>query len=117
MFDQVITVFSFVAIAVGLLASFAGGIGFFKAKRGDSIIKYQDKEIEIKNTKILEQEKDLIAAAAREKALTESKEKLEGDIEFLKSLKQGSPQLKLLTEAVNNNTTLINKWLEKETSK
>jgi len=113
-FDQAITVFSFVAIAIGLLASFAGGIGFFKAKRGDSIIKYQDKEIENYRIKIGELEKDAVANAAQKQALEDANQKLQENVDFLKDLKQGSPQLRTLTEAINNQTKLISKIFEKD---
>lgn len=107
-------------LSILALVSIVGGIaGYFKASRGDSIIKYQTIEISNLRTKISDQDKEKAQLEADKKALEVScatKDETIAEqgrhIKYLQKLGQGSPQLKKLTTAIENQTTLINKLLE-----
>lgn len=109
-------------LSVLALISIVGGLaGYFKASRGDSIIKYQTIEIGNLRTKIGDLEKEGIekdtkiktseaACIAKDETITE----LKRNNSYLQKLGQGSPQLKKLTTAVENQTKLITQILKKE---
>lgn len=108
------SIFGFIALA-------AGAAGYFKASRGDSIIKYQTIEISNLRTKISDLEKDKATLETTVKTieatcLAKDDTILEQakQIKFLQKMGQGSPQLKKLTTAVENQTKLITELLKRE---
>lgn len=107
------------------LVSLAGGIaGYFKASRGDSIIKYQAIEIDALRRKIGDQDKEKLEIEAEKKTLEtacatkdETITELQKHNKYLQKLGQGSPQLKKLTIAIENQTKVFSQWMEKEAKK
>lgn len=96
------------ALAGGVLAivGIAGGsAGYFKSKRGDAIIAYQARELELRDGTIARLEKDNIAVSTERDSLKEQNA-------TLKELAQGSPQLKLLTAAQEKTNRLLGKLLK-----
>lgn len=87
------TIFGFVALA-------GGAAGYFKASRGDSIIKYQATEIALRDAKVANLEKDLAKVTEQCAAKDATIAKLENHNKDLKEMSQGSPQLKRLTQVV-----------------
>lgn len=80
------TIFGFVALA-------GGAAGYFKASRGDSIIKYQATEIALRDAKVAGLEKDVakLTESCAQKDTTISK--LEEHNKQLQKMAQGSPLL------------------------
>lgn len=116
--------FGLVATVFGVLALVGGGAGYFKASRGDSIIKYQALENDALRRKIGDLEKDAVTKDAQIKTIEascvakdETITELKRNNSYLQKLGQGSPQLKKLTTAVENQTKLINKLLGAKTEK
>lgn len=87
------TVFGFVALA-------GGAAGYFKASRGDSIIKYQATEIALRDSKISGYEKDLAALSESCAAKDQTIAELKKHNSYLQKLPQGGSQLKKLTDIV-----------------
>ena len=104
------TIFGFIALA-------GGGAGYFKASRGDSIIKYQTIEINNLRTKIADLEKEIVKKDAELISKDETISEQAKQMKFLQKISQGSPQLKKLTTAVENQTKLINQFLQREGKK
>lgn len=96
---DVINIFS---IVVGVAGSIGGAVGYFAKGRGDSIIAYQAKEIELRDGTIARLEKDNAALTATNTAQKEQ-------IEVLTGLAQGSPQLTKLTEEIKKLIVLMTK--------
>lgn len=95
------------ALTGGVLAivGIAGGsAGYFKSKRGDAIIAYQARELELRDGTIVRLEKDNLALSTKVDSQTEQ-------LATLKELAQGSPQLKLLTAAQDKTNRLLSKLL------
>lgn len=112
--------FGLIATIFGVLALVGGGAGYFKASRGDSIIKYQALENDSLRRQIGDLEKNALKADADKKTLEascaakdETIAELKKNITYLQRLGQGSPQLKKLTTAVENQTKLITEFLKK----
>lgn len=96
------------ALAGGVLAivGIAGGsAGYFKSKRGDAIIAYQAREIELRDGTIARLEKDNIA-------LSTERDSLKGQNATLKELAQGSPQLEILATGQTKLSNLIRELLK-----
>lgn len=87
---------------LGLVGLAGGAAGYFSKSRGDSIIAYQAREIELRDGTIARLEKDNAALSAKSDSQTEQ-------IETLKSLAQGSPQLIALTEEIKGLVNYIKK--------
>lgn len=112
------------ATILGIVGLAGGAAGYFKASRGDSIIKYQAIEIEgLRRTKA-DLEKDAVtkdaaiktaeaACVAKDETIAEQGKQ----IKFLQKMGQGSPQLKKLTIAVENQTKLISEMIKRENKK
>lgn len=112
------------ATILGVVGLAGGAAGYFKASRGDSIIKYQAIEIEgLRRTKA-DLEKDAVtkdaaiktaeaACVAKDETIAEQGKQ----IKFLQKMGQGSPQLKKLTIAVENQTKLISEMIKRENKK
>jgi len=81
------TIFGFVSIA-------GGAAGYFKASRGDAIIKYQATEIALRDAKVANLEKDVAKLTEAGIAKDETIKKLEEHNKYLQKLGQGSPMLK-----------------------
>lgn len=96
------TVFGFVALA-------GGAAGYFKASRGDSIIKYQATEISLRDSKIAGYEKDMAAitesCAAKDQTIAELKK----HNAYLQKLPQGGAHLKKLTEVIEKQAVAADK--------
>lgn len=96
------------AIAGGIFAIvgiIGGSAGYFKSKRGDAIIAYQARELELRDGTIARLEKDYLAISTKSDSQAEQ-------IQTLKELAQGSPQLKLLTAAQNKTNKLLRELLK-----
>ena len=107
------------ATLFGFIALLGGGAGYFKASRGDSIIKYQAIEIEGLRRANADLEKALVTKTAEvetSKASCDAKDEtiteLKRNNSYLQKLGQGSPQLKKLTAAIDNQTKAITQLLE-----
>lgn len=87
-------VLSLSATMFGIVALAGGAAGYFKASRGDSIIKYQATEIDLRDGKITNLEKDVEKLSTTCAAKDETIKKLEEHNAELKKLAQGSPMLK-----------------------
>lgn len=122
------TVLSVVGGLVGLVGLVGGAAGYFKASRGDSIIKYQTIEIDALRRTAGDHEKEKIAWEADKKALETkclAKDEIVADqakqIKFLQKMGQGSPQLKKLAAvqeklvtSIDNQTKAITALIERE---
>jgi hypothetical protein len=109
------------ATILGVVGLAGGAAGYFKASRGDSIIKYQAIEIDGLRRKVGDQEKDLVTKEAAVKTLEaagaskdEAIAELKRNIAYLQKLGQGSPQLKKLTTAIENQTKIFTAYMKKE---
>lgn len=112
------------ATIFGIVGLAGGAAGYFKSSRGDSIIKYQAIEIEgLRRTKA-DLEKEVVtkdaavktaeaACIAKDEAIVEQGKQ----IKFLQKMGQGSPQLKKLTIAIENQTKLISEMIRKDNKK
>ena len=87
------TIFGFVALA-------GGAAGYFKASRGDSIIKYQATEIALRDAKVAGLEKDLAALTESCAAKDETIAELKKHNSYLQKLPQGGAALKKLTDII-----------------
>lgn len=116
--------FGLVATVFGVVGLAGGAAGYFKASRGDSIIKYQAIEIDGLRRKDADNEKEKVeleakiktieaGSLAKDDTITEMKKQ----VSYLQKLGQGSPQLKKLTTAVENQTKLISQFIKKEIKK
>jgi len=109
------------ATILGIVGLAGGAAGYFKASRGDSIIKYQAIEIDGLRRKAGDDEKEKVTLQAKVDtaeaaciAKDETIAELKRNNSYLQKLGQGSPQLKKLTTAVENQTKLISKILKIE---
>ena len=114
-------VLSISATIFGVVAIAGGAAGYFKASRGDSIIKYQATEIALRDGKIATLEKDLASIRQSCDAKDETIAELKKHNTYLQKLGQGSPQLKKLAEvqaklvtAIENQTQLLTTYLKRE---
>lgn len=94
------TIFGFVAIA-------GGAAGYFKASRGDSIIKYQSTEIALRDAKVTNLEKDLAAATQASDSKDATIIEVKKHNEYLQKLGQGSPELSKLAKVQEKLITSI----------
>lgn len=112
------------AAIIGLVGVAGGLAGYFKASRGDSIIKYQAIEIDGLRRKVGDQEKELVekdatiktseaACVAKDETITE----LKRNNAYLQKLGQGSPQLKKLTVAIENQTKAFTLYMKQKEGK
>lgn len=106
--------FGLFATIFGLIALAGGAAGYFKASRGDSIIKYQALENDALRRRIGDLEKEKTELDAEKKALDtacatkdDTIKELQNHNKYLQKLGQGSPQLKKLTLATENNTKTV----------
>lgn len=113
--------FDLFATIFGLIALAGGGAGYFKASRGDSIIKYQAIENDGLRRKIADLEKEKSDLEAEKKALDtacttkdDTITELQKHNKYLQKLGQGSPQLKKLTVAIENQTKVFTSWMERQ---
>ncbi len=88
------------AIIFGFVALAGGAAGYFKASRGDSIIKYQATEIALRDAKVAGLEKDLAAVTESCLAKDETIIELKKHNAYLQKLPQGGAQLKKLADIV-----------------
>lgn len=89
------------AIIFGFVALAGGAAGYFKASRGDSIIKYQATEIALRDGKIANLEKDLATITEQCAQKDNTISQLEDHNKQLKQLAQGSPMLKKISEKLD----------------
>lgn len=107
--------FGLVATIFGVLALIGGGAGYFKASRGDSIIKYQALENDALRRRVGDLEKEIVTKDAKIKtveascaAKDETIVELKRNNEYLQTLGQGSPELKKMNTTLSNNTKTVN---------
>lgn len=89
------TIFGFIALA-------GGAAGYFKASRGDSIIKYQATEIGLRDGTIANLKTDVATITESCSAKDQTIKKLEEHNKFLQKMRQGSPELKKLTSVIES---------------
>lgn len=87
---------------LGLTGLAGGAVGYFAKAKGDSIIAYQAREIELRDGSIARLEKDNAALVAKCDSQAEQ-------IETLKGLAQGSPQLVKLTNEIKGLVQFLRK--------
>lgn len=109
--------FGLLATVFGVVALAGGAAGYFKASRGDSIIKYQATEISLRDAKVAGLEKDLASATTAVTTKDATIKQLEDHNKYLQRMGQGSPQLEKLTTAIENQTKLITQVLEERNKK
>lgn len=100
------------ATVFGLVALAGGAAGYFKASRGDTIIKYQATEIDLRDKKITSLEKDLAATTEACATKDETIKKQDEHNKYLQKLVQQSPQLKKLTTAIENQTKVFTEFMK-----
>ncbi len=84
---------SILATAIGIIGLAGGAVGYFAKSRGDSIIKYQADEIELRDGTIARLKEELAATQRERDTLKEQNTTLAG-------LAQGSPQLTELAKQI-----------------
>lgn len=87
---------------LGLVGLAGGAAGYFSKSRGESIIAYQAREIELRDGSISRLEKS-------EAALTAKVDSQAEQIQTLTGLAQGSPQLVELTKEIKGLVTYLKK--------
>ncbi len=87
-------ILSIATTVLGLVGLSGGAAGYFAKSRGDSIIAYQAKELELADRENKRLENANAALTAKSNSQAEQ-------IETLTGLAQGSPQLAKLTDAIN----------------
>ena len=110
-------VISLFTTIIGVTGLVGGAVGYFAKGRGDSIIAYQAREIELRNGTITNLEKDKTALEATNLAKDATIEELKRNNAYLQKLGQGSPQLKKLTIAVENQTKVISQLIKENQKK
>lgn len=90
-----------------LISLFAGGLGFLSSSRKDSIIKILTKD----NVATKDYNKTLETELAK---VTAERDSYHTQSDNYKELAQGSPQLKLLTKAIENQTNVLSNYFEKK---
>lgn len=103
-----------ITTVLGLIALLGGAAGYYKASRGETIIKLQEKESAIKDQTIARLEKEKIALQAEKDAAVQANTKMQEHVNFLQNIAQGSPELKLLKKAIENNTNVIKAFFRQE---
>lgn len=97
------------ATILGLIGIAGGAAGYFKASRGDSIIKYQATEISLRDGSITNLKTDLAtvteSCAAKDQTIVELKK----HNAYLQKLPQGGAQLKKLAEVVERQASTMEK--------
>lgn len=91
---------------LGVLGLAGGSVAYFAKNRGDSIITYQSKEIELRDGTIARLEKD-------NSALTREVETLRESNDVLKQLAQGSPELSKLVKVVKTLSDRVTKHINR----
>lgn len=87
---------------LGFVGLAGGAVGYFAKAKGDSIIAYQAREIELRDGTIARMEKDNAALTAKCDSQAEQ-------IQTLKGLAQGSPQLVKLTNEIKGLVQFLRK--------
>lgn len=89
------------ATIFGIVALAGGAAGYFKASRGDSIIKYQATEIALRDAKITGLEKDMAALTQSCSAKDDTITELKKHNTYLQRMVQGAPRLKKIEEKLD----------------
>lgn len=90
------------AYALGIIGIAGGVVGYFGKSRGDSIIKYQAQELQLRDGTLARLDKEGAGKDERIKSLEEQ-------VATLKELAQGSPQLVKLTRQISKLATEVAK--------
>lgn len=93
-------VLSIVGAVLGIVGLAGGAVGYFAKGRGDSIIAYQARELELRNETNARLEKE-------KAALTAERDSLITQVGTLTKLAQGSPQLKSVATQLKSLSKLI----------
>lgn len=88
------------AAGIGIIGAVGGVTAFFGKSRGDSIIKYQTTEIQLRDGTIARLRED-------NAALRSENDLLKKHVDTLKGLVQGAPQLAKLTNTVDTLASAI----------
>ena len=99
--------FGLLATIFGVVSLAGGAAGYFKASRGDSIIKYQATEIGLRDAKVANLEKDLAKVTESCVSKDATIKQLEEHNKYLQKLGQGSPELKKMNATLTNNTRTV----------
>ena len=111
-FGSALSVF---AVILGVVGLAGGAVGYFAKGRGDSIIAYQSNEIQLRDGTIARQKEELTEIVTKCAAKDEAIKQLQEHNAYLQKLAQGSPQLKKLTSAIDNQTKTIAKAIGSKT--
>ena len=106
-------VLSIFATILGIVGLAGGAVGYFAKGRGDSIIAYQANEIQLRDGTIARLEKEVASYEKQNAAKDETIRQQKQHIDYLQKLAQGSPQLKKLTSAIEQQTKVIKEALKK----
>lgn len=87
---------------IGIVGLAGGAVGYFAKARGDSIIEYQAKELDLRDQTIKRLELDTTALRQERDTLKEQNTTLTG-------LAQGSPELAKLTSQIKRLVTIVSK--------
>lgn len=91
---DVLQILSLISIVIGIIGLAGGAVGYFAKGRGDSIIAYQAKQLELYKDDNVRLEKALAATTAERDSFRET-------IKTLESLAQGSPSLEKLAKQIS----------------
>lgn len=94
-------VLSILAAIFGFVALAGGAAGYFKASRGDSIIKYQATEIALRDAKVANLEKDLAKITEQCAQKDQIIGKQDDHIKQLQKMAQGSPLLTKINQKLD----------------
>lgn len=95
------------ATAIGLIGLAGGVTGYFAKGRGDSIIKYQANEIELRDGTIARLKEEGIAKDEQLKSKDLQIEQIQGHNKYLQRMAQGSPQLVKLTKEIKRLADIV----------
>lgn len=90
------------AVVLGIIGIAGGAVGYFAKARGDSIIEYQAKELDLRDKTIQRLQLDYTAVAQERDTLKEQ-------IPTLTALAQGSPELAKLTAQIKELVEVVSK--------
>jgi len=108
---------SYIGIIITIIAAFGGAAGYFKAARGDTIIKLQGTEIDSLRRTNADLEKTVATVTESCNAKDQTIAELRKHNSYLQKLGQGSPQLKKLTSAIEAQTKAFTEYFKKENKK
>ena len=94
---------------ITLISTLGGAAGYFGKSRGDSIIKYQANEIQLRDATISRLNKEATAKDEQIKAKDQQIAEIKDHNKYLQKLAQGSPQLVKLTKEIKRLADIVSK--------